>query len=120
MVFDNAFPAGPYVSGVHRFFRNASDYGPVTFRHEARNLSLEPAASDPVWRKGDGSWKYLGIAVGGTPIYSSTWVTGLPLYMPPSIVAGPRFSMLGKHDRYEWILIGDKRVQRMVLLKRYY
>jgi len=120
MVFDNAYPPGPYVSGSHRFFRNASDFGDVTFRHEARNLQLDPAAADPVWSKGDSSRSYIGIAVGGTPVYSTTWVTGVPLYMPPNIVAGPRFIGLGKHHRYEWILVGNDKVQKLVVLRRYY
>jgi hypothetical protein len=121
MVFDNAYPSGPYVSGVHRFFRNALDDGKVTFRHEARPLPLSPAAEPtPTWAKGDSTWSYLGIAVGGAPTYTTTWASEVPMLYPPHVVAGPIWAVMGKHQRYEWIVIGNERVQRMVLLRRNY
>ncbi len=120
MVFDNAYPPGPIVSGSHRFFRNASDYGEVTFRHEAKPITTDPAmaATDPTWKKGESTWRYLPMGVGGAPMSSTTWISDVPMYFPPLVVAGPVWSLLSDGKRYEWIFIGTTKRPRLLLLKR--
>jgi hypothetical protein len=50
---------------------------------------------------------------------SVTWVTEGEFFPRPR-VAGPVWSLLGDHHRYEWILIGTKKHPRLVLLRRDY
>jgi len=122
MVFDNAsqLPPGPVLPGLNLFFRHAADIGKVTFRQEVRNLPLEPAPADPTWVKGDQTWRYLPIAVGGTPLYATTWVTRDLGYYPPARVAGPAWTLLGAYQRYEWILIGTGKHPRLIQIRRNY
>ncbi len=123
MVFDNAYPPGSYVSGSHRFFRNASDYGEVTFRHEAKPITIDPAPADlapaePTWETGRSTYSYLPIGVGGAPMSSTTWISEVPMYFPPLVVAGPVWSLLSDGKRYEWIFIGTAKHPKLMLLKR--
>ena len=123
LIFDNTPPAGPFLAGAHRFFRHAADIGKVTFRHEARPLPTEPAlAGEPTlyWKKGRSAYSYVTYGIGGTPMYSTTWVSRYPMLYPPEVVAGPVSSLLGSRDRYEWILIGTGKHPRLVLLRRNY
>lgn len=119
MVFDNKVKT---IGGSDFFLRHAADYGDVTFRQEllaAPTDTVAPANDDPLWAKGDEAHQLYFLPIGGVPWYATTWVTeDAPFGFPIMRVAGPKFTMLGLKQRYEWIFVGNAKKQQLVLLKR--